>query len=133
MSENFNIEIVSPNKKILSAEISEVTIPCFEGLMTILKDHIPLITFLRPGFIVVKNKDKEETFFVEEGTVEFFENNLLILSTSTRDIKNFKDEEISKMIKDTEANIKENTLTDKDKYILSYKLSCLKEISRKNF
>ena len=63
MSENFKIEIISPDQSILSLETTEVTIPCYEGLMTILKDHIPLVTFLRPGFIKVKNKENNVIFF----------------------------------------------------------------------
>ena len=84
MSEKFNLEIISPNKSILKTNTSEVIIPCFEGEMGILKDHIPLITFLRPGKI--KIKDINEEFFAEEGIVEFANNNLLILSSTAKNI-----------------------------------------------
>ena len=80
MSEKFSIEIISPDRSILKMETSEVVIPSFEGEMGILKDHIPLITFLRPGLINIK-AITEKKFFVEEGTVEFSNNNLLFLIT----------------------------------------------------
>jgi F-type H+-transporting ATPase subunit epsilon/F-type H+-transporting ATPase subunit delta len=84
MSENFFVEIISPNKLVLKEETEEVTLPCFEGEMGILKDHISLITFLRPGVITIKKENKEKKFFVEEGTVEFSNNNLLILTSTAK-------------------------------------------------
>ena len=85
MSDKFTIEIISPDKIILQAEAKEVVIPSFEGEMGILKDHIPLITFLRPGLVNIIDEDKK-TFFVEEGTVEFSNNNLLILSSTAQEL-----------------------------------------------
>ena len=70
MSNKFTVEIITPNRLILNSESHEVTIPSYEGQMGILKDHIPLITFLRPGVISIKNKE-EKNYFVEEGTIEF--------------------------------------------------------------
>ena len=87
MSESFNIEIISPEKKLLSQKTQSVTIPSFEGEMTILSDHISLITFLRPGIIEIVGSSKMK-YFVEEGTVEFSNNNLVILSSTIVDIKN---------------------------------------------
>ena len=81
MSDKFKVEIITPDQKILSTEASEVTIPSYEGQMGILKDHIPLITFLRPGILRLID-DKDRRFFVAEGTVEFSNNNLLILTSS---------------------------------------------------
>lgn len=130
MSENFKIEIISPDQSILSLETTEVTIPCYEGLMTILKDHISLVTFLRPGFIKVKHKENNAIFFAEEGTVEFFDNTLLILTTSTRDIKKIDNKEVLEMIENTEIQIADNKIADKEKYILSYKLNSLKELNQ---
>ena len=86
MSENFTIEIISPAQSILKSEAKEVTIPSYEGQMGILKDHIPLITFLRPGIIVIKNQE-EKKYFIEEGTVEFSNNNLLILTSTAKNLK----------------------------------------------
>ena len=88
MSENFSVEIISPDKSILKSETSEVTIPSYEGQMGILKDHIPLITFLRPGLIVIKENSVEKKFFVEDGTVEFSNNNLLILTSTAKNLDN---------------------------------------------
>ena len=82
MTEKFNLEIISPDQILLNTEAKQVIIPAYEGLMTILKDHISLITFLRPGFIEAEIENKIEKFYVEEGTVEFFNNKLLILSSS---------------------------------------------------
>ena len=84
MSLEFKIEIISPDKSFFSGKTEEAILPCFEGLVTILKDHIPLITFLRPGFIEI---GKNERFYAEDGTVEFSDNNLLILSTTVQNLK----------------------------------------------
>ncbi len=126
MTKDFNIEIISPDEKIFAGKSEEVILPCYEGQVTILRDHIPLITFLRPGLIIVGNDSK---FFVEEGTVEFSENNLLILSNSVKNLKNIKNEEISEMIKDSEKKISNNQVSDKQRYILSYKIETLKNIN----
>ena len=98
MSDNFNLEIISPSNTLISSEVNEVIIPAFEGLMTILKDHISLITFLRPGFVEAEIKNQKEKFFVEEGTVEFNNNKLLILSSSVKNIKNFTQDEIKTLL-----------------------------------
>ncbi len=127
MSETFTIEIITPNETILKTEVSEVVIPSYEGDMGILKDHISLITFLRPGLIVIKGKS-ESKFFVEEGTVEFSENNLLILTSKAQNLESLKKEEIHKLIGNTEKELKEDKLSDKQKYILSHKIDVLKEI-----
>ncbi len=126
MTKDFTIEIISPDEKIFAGKSEEVILPCYEGQVTILRDHIPLITFLRPGLIIVGNDSK---FFVEEGTVEFSENNLLILSNSVKNLKNIKNEEISEMIKDSEKKISNNQVSDKQRYILSYKIETLKNIN----
>ena len=82
MSENFYLEIISPDQTLYNSEVRQVAIPAYEGMMTILRDHISLITFLRPGFIDIGINKQTEKFYVEDGTVEFFDNKLLILSTS---------------------------------------------------
>ena len=84
MSDKFTVEIISPDKSIFNSEANEVTIPSYEGQMGILKDHIPLITFLRPGIIIIKQDSLDKILFVEEGTVEFVNNNLLILSSTIK-------------------------------------------------
>ena len=127
MSDKFKVEIISPEQKILSTEASEVTIPSYEGQMGILKDHIPLITFLRPGFISVKNQ-VESKYFVEEGTVEFSANSLLILTSSAKDLKNLQKNSINNLLEEAERKIKDENSTDKEKFILSHKVQSLREI-----
>ena len=129
MSDKFTIEIITPDKTILKSEATEVTIPSFEGQMGILKDHIPLITFLRPGIILVQNQE-EKKYFIEEGTVEFSDNNLLILTSSAKDLKNMEKNFINDLIDQAEKKLKDSSLSDKDKYIISYKMDTLKEINQ---
>ena len=129
MSENFNLEIISPNKTLIKDEVKEVVLPTYEGLMTILKDHISIVTFLRPGFIDVVLKDKTEKYYVEEGTVEFYKNNLLILSSTVKNKKDISRENISETLKETRSLIENKEIGDKERYILSYKISTLEEIN----
>ena len=128
MPANFNVQIISPDKTILNADTEEVIIPSYEGYMTILKDHISLITFLRPGYILINLTDKKKKFFVEEGTVEFFENKLLILSSSIKDIDEFSQNERQELIQLSEKKLKEN-ISDKEKYEITHKIESLKEIN----
>ena len=132
MNEKFTVEIISPDQTILKQETNEVTIPSYEGQMGILKNHIPLITFLRPGFIVIKSdkEEKEEKYYVEEGTVEFSRNNLLILSSTAKDMNKFNKSSISELIIEAEKKFKDINLTDKEKFLISYKIDALKEISQ---
>ena len=129
MSEKFNLEIISPDQIVLKAEVKQVVIPAYEGLMTILKDHISLITFLRPGFIEVELESKIEKFYIEEGTVEFFNNKLLILSLSAIQIEKIAKDSIEKMIEESKALLQNSETKDKEKYILSYKIDSLREIN----
>ena len=129
MSEKFTVEIISPDKTIIKTETSEVQIPSYEGEMGILKDHIQFITFLRPGIIKIKN-DNEKEFFVEEGTVEFSNNNLLILTTKAKDLSNVDKKSLSNLLSEAEKKISDNKLTDKEKYLLSYKIDTLKNINQ---
>ena len=127
MSEKFNLEIVTPDKLFLKSEVTEVVIPSFEGELGILKDHIPLITFLRPGVISVKNNEIEK-YFIEEGTVEFSNNNLLILTSEVKNIKDIDRKFVDEIILKSEKNIANPDISDKDKYLLSYTIEALKEI-----
>ena len=126
MSEEFKIEIISPDKSIYSGNTEEVVLPCFEGQVTVLKNHIPLITFLRPGIIEI---GKEEKFFAEDGTVEFSDNNLLILSTTIKTLKMINTDQKNNMIKEAEKILSSNQISDKQKYILNYKIETLKQIN----
>ena len=128
MSDKFTVEIISPDQTILKQETSEVIIPSFEGQMGILNNHIPLITFLRPGIITIK-AEGEKRFYIEEGTVEFSNNNLLILTSTARDLVNLDKSKINELLQKVEANFN-NQSTDKERYIASYKLETLKEISQ---
>ena len=129
MSENFAVEIISPDQSILKSEASEVTIPSYEGQIGILKDHIPLITFLRPGLIVIKENSVEKRFFLEDGTVEFSNNNLLILTSTAKNLDNLDKNSLDVIIKNSEEKISKDGLSDKERYLLSYKIDILKEIS----
>ena len=129
MSDIFTVEIISPDHTIFKQEVNEVTIPSFEGQMGILNNHIPLITFLRPGIITIKNKN-EKKFYVEEGTVEFSNNNLLILTSTAKDLANFDKALINDLLKKAETQLNNADSTDKDKYVVSYKIETLKEISQ---
>ncbi len=128
MSDNFNIEIVSPEKKLLTEKVSSATIPSFEGEMTILSNHIPLITFLRPGIVKI-NGSKEIQYFLEEGTVEFSNNNLTILSSTITEVSALSSEKISKMIEDGKNQLNQENLNDKTRYVVSHKIDCLSRIN----
>ena len=129
MSDKISVEIITPDKLILKADASEVTIPSYEGLVGILKDHIPLITFLRPGLISIKNQD-EKKYYVEEGTVEFSNNNLLILTTKAKNLKDLDKTSIENLLKASEQELKRNDISDKERYLASYKVDTLKEINQ---
>ena len=131
MSENFTVEIISPDKSILKSEATEVNIPSYEGQMGILKDHIPLITFLRPGLIIIKkNNNGEKKFFVEDGTVEFLDNNLLILTSTAKSLDSLDKNSIDVIIKNSQEKIDKGEISDKEKYLLSYKIDTLREINQ---
>ena len=129
MSDKFTVEIISPDQTILKQEVNEVVIPSFEGEMGVLNNHIPLITFLRPGIITIK-ANVEKKFYVEEGTVEFSNNNLLILTSTARDLANFNKTLANDLLQKAEANLNNIDSTDKDRYVTSYKIETLKEISQ---
>ena len=129
MSEKFNLEIISPDQTLLNTEVKQVTIPAYEGLMSILKDYISLITFLRPGFIEVEIENKIEKFYTEEGTVEFFNNKLLILTSSTINLEKLKKENIIKMIDESKVLLQNSEIKDKERYIINHKLETLQQIS----
>ena len=128
MSEKFTVEIITPDKSFLKSDAAEVTIPSYEGQMGILKDHISLITFLRPGFIMIKNAE-EKKFYVEEGTVEFSNNNLLILTSTIKDLKNLNKDLVENLVQEAKKKLNDKSTSDKEKYIISYKIEALKEFS----
>ena len=127
MNENFNIEIISPEKKLFAEKGKSVTIPSFEGEMTILPDHISIITFLRPGVININENKKK--YFVEEGTVEFSKNNLTILSSTIIELDGLSKDLISSMLEDSKKELNQENLDDKKRYIISHKIDCLSQIN----
>ena len=129
MEQDFNLEIISPEKVLLSEKVKSVTIPSFEGEMTILSDHIPLITFLRPGIVTVFSS-KETKYFLEEGTVEFSNNTLIILSSTITSLDSLTKEKISKMLEESKNELSQDNLSDKARYILSHKLDLLSRINQ---
>ena len=128
MSDKLTVEIISPDQTILKQETNEVIIPSFEGQMGILNNHIPLITFLRPGIITIK-AEGEKKYYVEDGTVEFSNNNLLILTSTAKDVAHLDKSKINDLIEKAEANLNTQS-TDKERYVASYKLETLKEINQ---
>ena len=129
MSDLFKFEIITPDQTILNSETNQVTIPAYEGLLTILKDHISLVTFLRPGFIEALLNNKIEKYYVEEGIVEFSNNKLLILSSSAIKLEKLNREKIDKMISESRSLLQNTEIKDKEKYILSHKIDTLQQIN----
>ncbi len=129
MLEKFTVEIISPHSSIIKTDTTEVTIPSYEGEMGILKDHIALITFLRPGLVKIKKEESDKSFFIEDGTVEFANNNLLILTSTAKDLLNMNKSTINTLINDAEERLNKNEVTDKEKYLLAHKINTLKNIT----
>ena len=127
MSNEFKVEIVNPEKSFLSREdIIEVVIPAFEGEMGLLKDHISIISFLKPGIIKIFSKEEEENYYVEDGIVEFKNNNLSILTSSIHNIKDMDKNKIEEFIEKTNNMLNNNELTDQEKYLADQKIETLK-------
>ena len=127
MSDKFTVEIISPDQTVLKQETNEVIIPSYEGQMGIMKDHIPLITFLRPGILTIKTEG-EKKYYIEEGTVEFSNNNLLVLTSTAKDLESFKKISINYLIQKEEEKLKNNKTSDKERYVASYKIETLKQL-----
>ena len=129
MEDIFKLEIISPEKIIFSEDVKMVTLPSYEGDMGVLKNHISIITFLRPGIIKVQKKEGNiNDFFVQDGAVEYFNDNLIVLSFSAMNIKNLSKEFVDNLNKDTQEKLADKNITDHDRYILNHKLDVLKEI-----
>ena len=129
MEDNFKLEIISPERIFFSDDVKMVTLPSYEGDMSILKHHISIITFLRPGIIKVqKNDGSFEEFFVQDGTVEYFNDSLVVLSASVINVKDLSKEFVNNLNKDTQDKLTDKNITDHDRYVLNRKLDVLKEI-----
>ena len=130
MEEIFKVEIISPEKVIFSGEANAVTTPSYEGDMGVLKNHVSIITFLRPGLIKIQKKKSDfEEFFVEDGILEYFGENLVILSSTAINIKNISKEYIDNLTKETEKRLSETSITDNERYILNHKKDALVNIN----
>ena len=128
MEDNFKLEIICPEKIIFSDNVKMVTLPSYEGDMSVLKHHISIITFLRPGIIKVqKSKGDFDEFFIQDGTVEYFNDGLVVLSASVTNVKDLSKEFLDNINKDTQEKLGEKDITDHDRYILNHKLDVLKE------
>tara|TARA_X000000368_G_scaffold892_1_gene733 strand:+ start:576 stop:974 length:399 start_codon:yes stop_codon:yes gene_type:complete len=130
MSENFKIEIVNPEKSFLSKDnVSEVVVPAFEGEIGILKNHIPIISFLKPGIIKVFVGTEEENYYVEDGIVEFKDNSLSILTSSIFNLKDFDKNYINNSISEAEKELTKNEIDDQKRFLLNHKIEVLKSLS----
>ena len=130
MSEEFKVEIVNPEKSFLSEEnVTEVVIPAFEGEMGILKDHISIISFLKPGIIKVYSKSEEKKYFVEDGIVEFKDNNLSILTSSIFKVSDLDRNKIDQLVKGAEKETAVDNIDDQKKYLIDQKIEVLKNVN----
>ena len=130
MSEEFKVEIVNPERSFLSKEdVTEVVVPAFEGEMGILKDHISIISFLKPGIVKLFTKSEEENFYVEDGILEFKNNNLSILTSSIFNIKDMDKNKIEEIIKQAENDSSNSEITDQKKYLIDQKIDVLKSLN----
>ena len=129
MLEKFTVEIISPDSSIIKTDATEVTIPSYEGEMGILKDHIPIISFLKPGIIKVISGSEEHNFYVEDGIVEFKDNTLSILTSSIFDIKDVNKKHVSDEIQDAEKELNKSDLNDQKRFLLNHKVEVLKSLS----
>ena len=129
MKENFKFEIISPEKIVFADNAKMVTLPSYEGNMGILKNHISIITFLRPGIIKVQKKNESfEEFFVQDGTVEYFNDSLVVLSASAINKKDLSKEFLDNLNKDIEEKLKDKDINDHERYVLNHKLDVIKNI-----
>ncbi len=129
MSEEFKVEIVNPEKSFLSNEnVTEVVVPAFEGEMGILKDHISIISFLKPGIIKIFSKNTEEKFYVEDGIVEFKDNSLSILTSSIFSLDKIDRDYVNQSIQDAEKELLNENIEDQKRFLISQKIDVLKSI-----
>ena len=130
MSDSFNLEIVNPEKLFLSLDnVSEVVVPAFEGDMGILKDHISIISFLKPGIVKVFTGNEVKELYVEDGIIEFSENSLSILTSRIIDIKEIKKDDLSSMINEANEALKNENLDDQKRFIANQKIDVLNRLN----
>jgi len=130
MSEEFKVEIVNPEKSFLSKEdVIEVVVPAFEGEMGILKDHISIISFLKPGIIKIYSKSEENKYFVEDGILEFKDNSLSILTSSIYNMSDLDRNKIDQIVKDAEKESSGDNIDDQKRYLIDQKIEVLKNLN----
>ena len=130
MSEEFKVEIVNPEQSfLLKEDVTEIVVPSFEGEMGILKDHIPIISFLKPGLIKIFSKSGEENYYIEDGIVEFKNNSLSVLTSSIFNIKDINKDKVNELLKQAEENSKNSEIADQDKYLVDQKIDVLKALN----
>ena len=130
MSEEYSLEIVNPEKSFLSKnDVTEVVVPAFEGEIGILKDHISIISFLKPGIIKIYSKSGEDSYYVNDGIIEFKNNNLSILTSLILNLKDIDKEKLSEIQKLTEEELLKPDISDQEKYLLDQKIEVLKSIN----
>ena len=131
MSEGFKLEIINPEKSFLLRDgVSEVVLPAFEGEMGILKDHISIISFLKPGLVkVFKSGSNQETYYVEDGIIEFKNNCLSILTSNIFDIKKIDKNVVTEALTKAEKDTQNKDITDQKKYLLDQKIEVLKSLT----
>ena len=130
MSDEFKVEIVNPEKSFLVKEdVLEAIVPAFEGEMGILKDHISIISFLKPGIIKIQTKSSEEKYYVEDGIVEFKNNNLSILTSSIFNLKDIQKDKLQELLKNAQEEANKTEISDQVKYLVDQKIETLKSIN----
>ena len=130
MSEEFKVEIVNPERSFLSKEdVTEVIVPAFEGEMGILKDHISIISFLKPGIIKILSKSGDENYYVEDGIVEFKNNNLSILTSSIFNLTDLDKSKQQDLLKLAEEEVANPDITDQSKYLVDQKIEVLRSLN----
>ncbi len=130
MSEEFKIEIVNPDKSFLSKDdVIEVIVPAFEGEIGILKDHISIISFLKPGIIKVYSQTGEDKFYVEDGIIEFKNNNLSVLTSSIYNLKDIEKNKVQELLKIAEEETSKTEVNDQTKYLIDQKIDVLRSIN----
>ena len=130
MSEEFNLEIINPDKSFLNKkDVTEVVVPALEGEMGILKDHISIISFLKPGIIKVYSKSGEDQYYIEDGILEFKNNNLSVLTSSIINVKDLEKSKIQELMKLAEEDVGKSDLNDQSRYLVDQKIEVLKSIN----
>ena len=130
MSEEYSLEIINPEKSFLSKnDVTEVVVPAFEGEIGILKDHISIISFLKPGIIKIFSKSGEDSYYVDDGIIEFKNNNLSILTSLIFNLKDIDKQKISEIMKSAEEELSKSEISDQTKYLLDQKIEVLKSIN----